>query len=134
MTAFGPKQERGDSNTVDPVWNRVSLPQYCQETVGQVCNLSIIAAHSAPERLVSSLTKRDTCQRGIERSFTTERSGQVTNKSYDLCNDRVYQENAPLNRAPSSDRARFDYDFSSAFQYTSLINLDQLSILEVCSE
>ncbi len=44
------------------------------------------------------------------------------------------QENTPVIRAPSSDRARFDYDLSSAFQYTSLINLDQLSILETCSE
>ena len=44
------------------------------------------------------------------------------------------QENTPVTRAPSSDRARFDYDLSSAFQYASLINFDQLSILEACSE
>ena len=44
------------------------------------------------------------------------------------------QENTPVIRAPSCDRARFDYDLSSAFQYASLINFDQLSILEACSE
>ena len=44
------------------------------------------------------------------------------------------QENTPVVRAPSGDGARFDYDLSSAFQYASLINLDQLSILEACSE
>ena len=44
------------------------------------------------------------------------------------------QETTPAIRAPSSDRARFDYDFSLAFQYASLINFDQLSILEACSE
>jgi hypothetical protein len=44
------------------------------------------------------------------------------------------QENTPVIRAPSSDRARFDYDLSSTFQYASLINFDQLSILEACSE
>ena len=44
------------------------------------------------------------------------------------------QENTPVIRAPPSDRARFDYDLSSAFQYASLMNLDQLSILEACSE
>ena len=46
----------------------------------------------------------------------------------------LFQENAPVTRAPCSDRARFDYDLSSAFQYASLINFDQLSILEACSE
>ena len=30
------------------------------------------------------------------------------------------QENTPVIGAPSSDRARFDYDLSSAFQYASL--------------
>ena len=44
------------------------------------------------------------------------------------------QENTPVSRALSSGGARFDYDLSSAFQYASLINLDQLSILEACSE
>ena len=44
------------------------------------------------------------------------------------------QENTPVIRAPSNDRPRFGYDFSSAFQYASLINFDQLSILEACSE
>ena len=44
------------------------------------------------------------------------------------------QENTPVIRAPSCDRARSDYDLSSAFQYASLINFDQLSILEACSE
>ena len=44
------------------------------------------------------------------------------------------QENTPVIRAPSLDGARFDYDLSSAFQYASLINFDQLSILEACSE
>ena len=44
------------------------------------------------------------------------------------------QENTPVIRALSSDRARFNYDLSSAFQYASLINFDQLSILEACSE
>ena len=44
------------------------------------------------------------------------------------------QENTPPIRVPSHDEARFDYDLSSAFQYASLINLDQLSILEACSE
>ena len=44
------------------------------------------------------------------------------------------QENTPVIRAPSSDGTRFNYDLSSAFQYASLINLDQLSILEACSE
>jgi hypothetical protein len=44
------------------------------------------------------------------------------------------QENTPKFRAPSNDGARFGYDSSSAFQYASLINFDQLSILEACSE
>ena len=44
------------------------------------------------------------------------------------------QENTPVIRARPSDRTRFDYDLSSAFQYASLINFDQLSILEACSE
>ncbi len=44
------------------------------------------------------------------------------------------QENTPKFRAPSIDGARFGYDSSSAFQYASLINFDQLSILEACSE
>ncbi len=44
------------------------------------------------------------------------------------------QENTPVIRARPCDRARFDYDLSSTFQYASLINFDQLSILEACSE
>ncbi len=44
------------------------------------------------------------------------------------------QENTPVIRVQPCDRARFGYALSSAFQYASLINLDQLSILEACSE
>ena len=42
------------------------------------------------------------------------------------------QENTPVDRARPRSRARFDYDLSSASQYASLINFDQLSILEAC--
>jgi len=38
----------------------------------------------------------------------------------------------PKTRAPPNDGARDDYVSSSAFQYASLMNFDQLSILEAC--
>ena len=44
------------------------------------------------------------------------------------------QENTSVSRVPSSDGARLDYDLNSAFQYASLINFDQLFILEACSD
>ncbi len=43
------------------------------------------------------------------------------------------QENTPVFAPGRTDGARFGYDSSSTFQYASLMNFDQLSILVACS-
>ena len=43
------------------------------------------------------------------------------------------QENTPVFAPRWTDGARFGYDSNSAFQYASLMNFDQLSILVACS-
>ena len=76
--------------------------------------------------------------------LTVERLSQPFRSNWDNCStlgrlllDAFLKPRAlpaVLTRTPPFDGARFDYDLSSAFQYASLINLDQLSILEACSE
>ena len=65
----------------------------------------------------------------------TSRSAVIRTLSTSFGDWLLSQENTPVKSRPTSRRgATISYDFSSTFQYASLMNFDQLSILVVCSE
>jgi hypothetical protein len=75
------------------------------------------------KRLLRPQASRFSSRSAVIRTLSTSFGGWL-----------LSQENTPVSRARSNDGARYGYFSSSVVQYTSLMNFDQLSILDACSE